>query len=115
MADQTRLDKIKRYGEKGKVKKLLPYTTSEDGALRAAAATALGSVPGDDAFNALVSMIRDHDMAVRIEVVKALKHTERASAMEFIRRASEGANNAELTKVCSEAVSFLRKVESSAV
>ena len=115
MADQKRIDKIKRYGEKGKVKKLLPYTTSEDSALRAAAAAALGDVTGDDAFNALISMIRDNDIAVRIEVVKALRHTERASAMEFIRRANEGVSNAELTKVCAEALTFLRKVEGSAV
>jgi len=115
MADQKRIDKIKRYGEKGKVKKILPYTTSEDSALRAAAAAALGIVPGDDAFNALTSMIRDNDIAVRLEVVKALKNTERAGAMEFIRRATEGVNSAELSKACSEALAFLRKVEGSAV
>ena len=115
MADQKRIDKIKRYGEKGKVKKILPYVANEDSAIRTAVAATLGSIPGDDAFNALISMIRDNDIAVRIEVVRALRHTERTSAMEFIRRASEGANNAELTKACSEAITFLRKVEGSAV
>lgn len=106
MAEKN-IEKIVQLGEKGKVKKLLPYATSKDADERAAAATALGKSNEDDAFNALVTLLRDNDPSVQLAAVHAVGELGRPMGKEYIRYIMSNTENAQLKEAGAQALAKL--------
>lgn len=104
---EKNIQKIQQLGDKGKVKKLLSYAGSKDEVERAAAAQALGASKEDDAFNALVSLLRDPSEQVQIAAVRSLGQSGRSVAVEHVRHLMNGGNPA-LAAACSEAIAMLQ-------
>lgn len=109
MADTKRMDKIAKLGEKGNVKKLMAYAQGEDAQERAAAATALGAGKSDEAYHALIALLRDRDEAVLVSAVGALAQAGRKDAVEHIRRAIGGDASESLRAACQAAIAALQK------
>lgn len=104
---EKRMEKIQKLGEKKKAGKLAGYATSKDVDERRAAATALGNINEDDAYNTLVGMLRDPDTCVQGAAMTALATMGRPSAAEHIRHTMAGKNDAELSKVGTAALAKL--------
>lgn len=103
----AKIEKITKLGEKGKASKLIGFAGSKDPQERAAAATALGRCDNDDAFNTLISMLRDPDDNVCIAAINGLKAMGRKNAAEFIRHTYTNRNNAAIVKAGTEALAAL--------
>ena len=96
-------EKIKKLGEKGKVRAILKYVNSKDSDERAAAAAALGHSTDDDAYNALTTLLRDPEIPVRINAAYALKAMGRSSAVSYLRSAAQNTSDAALIAACNDA------------
>lgn len=103
----AKLEKIAKLGEKGKASKLISYAGSKDAQERAAAATALGQCDSDEAYNTLITMLRDPDDTVCISAIKGLKTMGRKTAAEHIRHVYQTRNNPEIVKAGTEALGTL--------
>lgn len=101
------LEKIQKLGQKGKTKRILPYATSKKADERAAAATALGGASDDDSCNALVRMLRDAEMSVRISAAGALKSMRRESVVEHLRQAAKTSTDEAFKAACNDAVASI--------
>lgn len=106
MAEKN-LEKIAQLGEKGKVKKLLPYAASKDADERAAAAVALGKNNVDEAFNTLVTLLRDNDPSVQTAAVHALGELGRPMGKEYIRYIMSNTENEQLKEAGVQAMATL--------
>lgn len=107
MSENRKIDKIQKLGEKGNTRKIIPYTQSSSAQERAAAAVALGNAKDDDAYNALIAMLRDSDVNVRISTVTALGQAGRKDTAEHIRHVSNSEGNEALREACLKAVAAL--------
>ena len=102
-----KMEKIIKLGQQGNVKKLSKYVQSASAEERAAAATALGHSKGDEAYNALISLLRDPDITVRSSAVQALVQAGRKEAVEHIRHTANSATDAGFKEVCQKAMAAL--------
>ncbi|MDO4339990.1 MAG: HEAT repeat domain-containing protein [Eubacteriales bacterium] len=73
----SKLEKIRKYVEKGKADKLIAITHEKDKEIRIAAIEGLGDLIGSEkALNTLVAMLDDQDADIRRAVVHALGKSE---------------------------------------
>ena len=100
---------IAKLGQKGKADKILKYVNSKSSDERGAAATALGNTSGDDAYNALVTLLRDPVISVRICAAGALKSMGRVMAIEHLRNAAKNTTDIAFMKACNGAAVSLVK------
>ena len=107
MFGSNTLEKIRKLGEKGKAKKILPYASSKKAEERAAAAAALGCASDDDTCNALIGLLRDPVLAVRVNAAGALKKTGKASVIEHLRQAGKNATDEAFKAACNDAAASL--------
>lgn len=108
MAEKKRGDKTAKIAGTGNIKKLISYAGSSVAAERAAAAGALGGMKSDDAYNALISLLRDQDTQVRISAVGALAQAGRRDAVEHIRHVQTSTTDAALLAACADAIATLQ-------
>ena len=99
------LAKIQTLGDKGKYKKLCKLSTRKNPDIRAAATAALGTQREDEAFNALVDLVRDPVLEVRKAAVIALGEFGRKAGGEHIRNIMPLPANQSIEKECREAIS----------
>ena len=99
------LAKIQTLGDKGKYKKLCKLATKKKAEIRAAAAAALGTQREDEAFNALVDLVRDPVLEVRKAAVIALGNFGRKAGGEHIRNIMPLPANQAIEAECREAIS----------
>ncbi len=104
MGNEKKIAKIQTLGEKGKVKKLVRLSTSKDPEIRAAAACALGPIHEDEAFNAIVDLVRDPELSVRRAAVIALGENGRKAGGEHVRNIMPLPGNASIEAECREAI-----------
>lgn len=103
----AKLEKIAKLGEKGKANKLISYAGSRDAQERAAAATALGHCNTDEAYNTLITMLRDPDDTVCVSAINGLKAMGRKTAAEHVRHVYQSRSNPEIVKAGTEALGVL--------
>ena len=101
------LEKIQRLGQKRNAKKILPFVNSKKADERAAAAKALGYASDDDSCNALITLLRDPEMSVRINAAGALKIMRRGLAVEHLRQAGRNSTDEAFKAACSDAVASI--------
>jgi len=80
-----KFSKIENWGKKSKVDKLKKFAGDKDPKIRLAVAKALGDSKGDEAFNALVLLLRDTDSTVRQAAVESLGNLGEKRAVEHLR------------------------------
>ena len=72
MFTQMKINKIKKLSEHKNFEGILPFCENESAEVRIAAAEGLAEIGTDECNNALIGMLRDHDMSVKIAAVNAL-------------------------------------------
>ncbi|MDD2955239.1 MAG: HEAT repeat domain-containing protein [Oscillospiraceae bacterium] len=103
----NKLEKIQKYGEKKEIKKLLEHCDDKDPEIRAAVAKALGEIHSDDSCNELITMLRDHDLAVQKEAVRAVGKVDMKAATEHVHHIMDHAADPELIQLCHETLGIL--------
>jgi HEAT repeat protein len=107
MGNEKKLAKITAWGEKQKFAKLVKLATDKDPEIRAAVATALAPIKQDEAFNAIVDLVRNDDIKVREAAIKALAINGRKAGGEHIRNIMTQERNASLIPLCQEAIAAI--------
>ncbi|MFU0800636.1 MAG: HEAT repeat domain-containing protein [Xylanivirga thermophila] len=100
------LKKIESWEQKGKTNKLLEATTNSNKDIRLAAIRALGSSKDLDIANKLITMLRDADPEIRIEIMKTLGKIGNPIASEHIRSFTTDEDE-NVRKVASEVLKTL--------
>lgn len=102
------VEKIEKWGKKGKKDKLIGVLNNPKSKFRAAAAKAMGQVKDEDVVNNLVSAIRDPEPEVRAAVAESLGILMAKNAEEHIRRMLNAESDEEVKKKASEALDKIR-------
>lgn len=100
------LKKIESWEQKGKTNKLLEATANSNKDIRLAAIRALGSSKDLDIANKLITMLRDADPEIRIEIMKTLGKIGNPIASEHIRSFTTDEDE-NVRKVASEVLKTL--------
>jgi HEAT repeat protein len=69
---ESKTEKINKLVEKKKAEKIIPFLNDRDGAVALAAIAGLGKAGGDDAYNALIPLLRSNNAAARAAAAQAL-------------------------------------------
>ncbi|MCI5801165.1 MAG: HEAT repeat domain-containing protein [Oscillospiraceae bacterium] len=102
-----KLEKIQKYAEKKDLKKLLAHAEDKDPEVRAAVAKGLGEIRSDDSCNELITLLRDHDIAVQKEAVRAVGKIDMKAATEHVHHVMDHTSDEELIRLCHEALAVL--------
>ncbi|NLD88463.1 MAG: HEAT repeat domain-containing protein [Clostridiales bacterium] len=102
---ERKITKIAALGTKKKTAKILKFVVAKEPELRSAAAKALANIRQDEAFNALVDLVRDDDLSVRREAIVALGIMGRKAGAEHIRSAMSRPENVKLIAECQSSIS----------
>ena len=102
MGNERKIAKIAAWGEKKKWKKLVKFVPHKDPEIRAAVATALGPIKTDEAYNAIVDLIRNDDINVRKAAICALGVNGRKAGAEHIKNIMTLTINESLIPLCQE-------------
>ena len=103
------IEKIKELGNKGKTKKILPYTSSKNPEERAAAAEALGNTSTDETLHTLINMLHDSDVSVGINAATALGKVGFPAAIEHLRHAANNSADDKFKSACTASAASLSK------
>lgn len=114
MMSQEKVNKLVKQAQKNKIGRINNYATNKDEAKRIAAAYALGFADSDDAFNALISLVRDPSVEVRITAVNSLARMGKPLAKEHVRHAYQDMQDERLTQACTSALATLNNLEKHA-
>ncbi len=79
------VEKILELGKKKNLKKVAKYAESKKEEIRAAAYEAMGSIPGDDSVNYLITGLTDPSAAVRMQVALSLQKVGSDRTTEFLK------------------------------
>lgn len=104
MFTHMKLNKIKKLSEHKNYEGILPYCEDEESEIRIAAAQGLADIGNDEANNALIGMLRDHDLSVKIAAVNALGKVKEFRSSTFISHEMEQSKDAAFIEACKKAL-----------
>lgn len=101
---EKKAEKLDKLGQAKKLNKIVPFLGNKEPAVRAAAVSALQYIDSDESLNALVRMIHDRDLNVRMNVIKSMIAIKRPAAAEHIRHAYGSTSEPEFVDACKKAL-----------
>ena len=105
----SKLDKVKKYAEKGKEDKLIALANDSDKEVRIAAIHGLASIGKEDSFNALIHMMDDSDTDIKISVIEALGNSHSSYADTHLRYALAHETDAKIQDAIRKALAALKE------
>ncbi len=106
MFDVT-VEHVEKLAAKKNVEKLTKLVSNKNPAVRLAAIDGLGVCGTDDAYNALISLIRVEDADARAHAVRALGKAGKPSARAHLEHQMKTEKDPGVNKAISEALSVL--------
>lgn len=104
MFTQMKINKIKKLSEHKNFEGILPFCENESAEVRIAAAEGLAEIGTDECNNALIGMLRDHDMSVKIAAVNALGKVKEFRSSTFITHEMEQSKDETFIAACKKAL-----------
>lgn len=108
------IKKVEKWAEKNKVKKVLKALTSKDYNVRTAAVKALGITKGEEAMNALISLLRDPDPTIRSNAIESLAEIGNDRALEFIKHLINNDSDEDVRKKAKKAFDTIKDTQNQA-
>lgn len=109
MFTNMKISKIKKLAEHKHYEGILPYCENEDPQVRVAAAEGLAEIGTDESNNALIGMLRDHDITVKTAAVKALGKIKENHSYAFISHEMEQSKDETFIASCRQALSAIHE------
>ncbi len=104
MFTHMKINKIKKLSEHKNYEGILPYCEDEVTEIKVAAAQGLAEIGNDEANNALIGMLRDHDVSVKIAAVNGLGKIKEFRSAAFISHEMEQSKEESFIEACKQAL-----------
>ena len=79
------VEKIAKWGEKGKAAKLVKAAASKNPEFRLAAIKAMGKTEDEQVFNLLITSLRDRSSEIKIAAMETLQQLDNKNAVEHVK------------------------------
>lgn len=105
----SKVDKVQKLVQKGKVADLVKLTKDKDQAVRLAAIARLGETGKDEACNELISMLTDQDAEIRASAAAALGTLGNSHAQTYLRYHMEHEKDSRVAQAIKDGISKLNQ------
>ncbi len=105
------VEKINKWAEKDKTKKIVKALSSPSLDLRIAGIQALGTIDDEESLNTLIMVLRERDPVIRAAASEALGNLGNLRAKEFVRKLSVNDDDKNVREKALGAVNKLQEVQ----